>query len=199
MQSPAGPQNSICWRTARVSNRWDEKAGLRRDAVGSQVIDALEAQEKAREAPEPDYFVGASSCGDRRITFARSKNPLKELAPGWQVEVGIVANVFLVPSALRTQKGEGKYRAGAGRNSGFGALLSWRQLSWHERLHLCFCASTVFVHQGADLTLQFSKPVLPQSLSLLPLRPSPARSGGELHRDRERGFTHVAPRSPSGR
>jgi hypothetical protein len=25
-------------------NRWDEKAGLRRDAVGSQVIDALEAQ-----------------------------------------------------------------------------------------------------------------------------------------------------------
>jgi hypothetical protein len=25
--------------------RWDEKAGLRRDAVGSQVIDALEAQE----------------------------------------------------------------------------------------------------------------------------------------------------------
>jgi hypothetical protein len=26
-------------------NRWDEKTGLRRDAVGSQVIDALEAQE----------------------------------------------------------------------------------------------------------------------------------------------------------
>jgi hypothetical protein len=26
-------------------NRWDEKAGLRRDAVGSQVIDVLEAQE----------------------------------------------------------------------------------------------------------------------------------------------------------
>jgi len=25
--------------------RWDEKAGLRRDAIGSQVIDALEAQE----------------------------------------------------------------------------------------------------------------------------------------------------------
>jgi hypothetical protein len=25
--------------------RWDEKTGLRRDAVGSQVIDALEAQE----------------------------------------------------------------------------------------------------------------------------------------------------------
>jgi len=27
------------------SYRWDEKAGLRRDAVGSQVIDVLEAQE----------------------------------------------------------------------------------------------------------------------------------------------------------
>jgi hypothetical protein len=26
-------------------NRWDEKAGLRRDAVRSQVIDVLEAQE----------------------------------------------------------------------------------------------------------------------------------------------------------
>jgi hypothetical protein len=28
-----------------VVTRWDEKAGLRRDAVRSQVIDALEAQE----------------------------------------------------------------------------------------------------------------------------------------------------------
>ena len=28
-----------------VDNRWDEKAGLRRDAVRSQVIDVLEAQE----------------------------------------------------------------------------------------------------------------------------------------------------------
>jgi hypothetical protein len=26
-------------------SRWDEKAGLRRDAVGSQVIDVLKAQE----------------------------------------------------------------------------------------------------------------------------------------------------------
>src|SRR5450432_2771763 len=31
-------------------NRWDEKAGLRRNAVGSQVIDALEAQEIRRPA-----------------------------------------------------------------------------------------------------------------------------------------------------
>ncbi|HEY4049056.1 MAG TPA: hypothetical protein VGM27_19515 [Acidobacteriaceae bacterium] len=28
-----------------VDFRWDEKAGLRRDALSSQVIDALEAQE----------------------------------------------------------------------------------------------------------------------------------------------------------
>jgi hypothetical protein len=28
-----------------VENRWDEKAGLRRDAVPSQVIDVLKAQE----------------------------------------------------------------------------------------------------------------------------------------------------------
>jgi len=35
-----GRQNKIT-----VVNRWDEKAGLRRDAVGSQVIDVLEAQE----------------------------------------------------------------------------------------------------------------------------------------------------------
>ena len=41
-----------------VVTRWDEKAGLRRDAVRSQVIDALEAQDKketgneARVAPQ---------------------------------------------------------------------------------------------------------------------------------------------------
>ena len=35
-------------------NRWDEKAGLRRDAVGSQVIDALEAQEIKETGNEKD-------------------------------------------------------------------------------------------------------------------------------------------------
>jgi len=30
---------------ATVENRWDKNAGLRRDAVRSQVIDVLEAQE----------------------------------------------------------------------------------------------------------------------------------------------------------
>jgi hypothetical protein len=37
-----------------VLTRWDEKAGLRRDAVGSQVIDALEAQEIKETGNEKD-------------------------------------------------------------------------------------------------------------------------------------------------
>jgi hypothetical protein len=37
-----------------AENRWDEKAGLRRDAVGSQVIDALEAQEIKETGNEED-------------------------------------------------------------------------------------------------------------------------------------------------
>ena len=32
------------------ANRWDENAGLRRDAIRCQVIDALEAQQKRRPA-----------------------------------------------------------------------------------------------------------------------------------------------------
>ena len=40
------------WRT--VVNRWDEKAGLRRDAVRSQVIDALEAQKIKETGNEED-------------------------------------------------------------------------------------------------------------------------------------------------
>jgi hypothetical protein len=34
--------------------RWDEKAGLRRDAIRSQVIDALEAQEIKETGNEED-------------------------------------------------------------------------------------------------------------------------------------------------
>jgi hypothetical protein len=37
-----------------VVNRGDEKAGLRRDAVGSQVIDVLEAQEIKETGNEED-------------------------------------------------------------------------------------------------------------------------------------------------
>jgi hypothetical protein len=36
------------------ATRWDEKAGLRRDAVRSQVIDALEAQEIKETGNEED-------------------------------------------------------------------------------------------------------------------------------------------------
>jgi hypothetical protein len=36
----------VVWVFSSIDvTRWDEKAGLRRDAVGSQVIDVLEAQE----------------------------------------------------------------------------------------------------------------------------------------------------------
>jgi len=41
---------------ARVTSviRWDEKAGFRRDAIRSQVIDALEAQEIKETGNEED-------------------------------------------------------------------------------------------------------------------------------------------------
>ena len=44
------------WRSrlSTVANRWDENAGLRRDAIGSQVIDALEAQEIKETGNEED-------------------------------------------------------------------------------------------------------------------------------------------------
>jgi hypothetical protein len=37
-----------------IVSRWDEKAGLRRDAVRSQVIDVLEAQEIKETGNEED-------------------------------------------------------------------------------------------------------------------------------------------------
>ena len=43
IRSENGPDLSLIPMVAEI--RWDEKAGLRRDAVGSQVIDVLEAQE----------------------------------------------------------------------------------------------------------------------------------------------------------
>jgi len=41
-------------QSATVVNRWDEKAGLRQDAVRSQVIDALEAQEIKKTGNQND-------------------------------------------------------------------------------------------------------------------------------------------------
>jgi hypothetical protein len=38
-------KTAIFSERSTVVIRWDEKAGLRRDTIGSQVIDALEAQE----------------------------------------------------------------------------------------------------------------------------------------------------------
>jgi len=40
--------------TVTVDNRWDEKAGLRRDTIRSQVIDALEAQKIKETGNEED-------------------------------------------------------------------------------------------------------------------------------------------------
>jgi hypothetical protein len=42
---PSEVYEAPCGYMITVVNRWDEKAGLRRDAVRSQVIDVLEAQE----------------------------------------------------------------------------------------------------------------------------------------------------------
>jgi hypothetical protein len=45
---------SILISVLTVANRWDENAGLRRDAIRSQVIDALEAQEIKETGNEED-------------------------------------------------------------------------------------------------------------------------------------------------
>jgi hypothetical protein len=47
-------------------NRWDEKAGLRRDALSSQVIDALEAQEIKETGNEEGYHYDGT--WDRKAT-----------------------------------------------------------------------------------------------------------------------------------
>src|ERR1700681_2384899 len=54
------PSKALHYPSGRIDNqpcdsssdeiRWDEKAGLRRDAIRSQVIDALEAQRQRRPA-----------------------------------------------------------------------------------------------------------------------------------------------------
>ena len=62
MQAAKPRQLSSCEETTvnlalltTSENRWDEKAGLRRDAVRSQVIDVLEAQIKRRPAGCPTF------------------------------------------------------------------------------------------------------------------------------------------------
>jgi hypothetical protein len=44
----------LAQRLSADAIRWDEKAGLRRDAIGSQVIDVLEAQEIKETGNEED-------------------------------------------------------------------------------------------------------------------------------------------------
>ena len=50
----ADPWRMMGYSEVIAVTRWDEKAGLRRDAVGSQVIDALEAQEIKETGNEED-------------------------------------------------------------------------------------------------------------------------------------------------
>jgi len=53
-----GPPEKPASRQARWrigDNRWDEKAGLHRDALGSQVIDALDAREIEETGDEEAY------------------------------------------------------------------------------------------------------------------------------------------------
>ena len=47
-------EHLLCCKMIADETRWDEKAGLRRDAVRSQVIDALEAQEIKETGNEED-------------------------------------------------------------------------------------------------------------------------------------------------
>jgi hypothetical protein len=54
------------------ANRWDEKAGLRRDALSSQVIDALEAHETRRPAvkkPSTTTMCGMRKLHDGQLTI----------------------------------------------------------------------------------------------------------------------------------
>jgi hypothetical protein len=49
------PYRGSIWDKRSIDvTRWDEKAGLRRDAIGSQVIDVLEAQEIKETGNEED-------------------------------------------------------------------------------------------------------------------------------------------------
>jgi hypothetical protein len=47
------PNHDAAFQSTDVT-RWDEKAGFRRDAIRSQVIDALEAQEIKETGNEED-------------------------------------------------------------------------------------------------------------------------------------------------
>ena len=58
-----------------LKDRWDEKAGLRRDAVRSQVIDVLEAQE-----------IKETGCMKKNITLVENTN---EIFKAQQLTIGL--------------------------------------------------------------------------------------------------------------
>jgi len=66
--------SAACPKRRAPVNRWDEKAGLRRDALSSQVIGALEAQETKETGNEEAYHYGdaANTYGSRIRQAART-------------------------------------------------------------------------------------------------------------------------------
>jgi hypothetical protein len=71
MLNPIHPLDSIAQAKLSVDdNRWDEKPGFRRDAIRSQVIDALEALE-IKEAGKEDGLLPGSHL---RPKGARSRS-----------------------------------------------------------------------------------------------------------------------------
>jgi hypothetical protein len=70
-------------------NRWDEKAGLRRDAIRSQVIDVLEAQIKRRPAMKKVSTVtAAQSRNISQQKLQRSAGPLWGLLKTFLEQLG---------------------------------------------------------------------------------------------------------------
>jgi hypothetical protein len=68
------------WKLMAVETRWDEKARLRRDAVGSQVIDVLEAQIKRRPAFSSHLIATVIICGHSAYS-AKKMLALEQISP----------------------------------------------------------------------------------------------------------------------
>jgi hypothetical protein len=61
-----------------VDNRWDEKTGLQRDALSSQIIDALKAQEIRRPAMKQqtrDIRLGTPDCRGAGLRWRQERIP----------------------------------------------------------------------------------------------------------------------------
>jgi hypothetical protein len=77
--------------TSIGENRWDEKAGLQRDALSSQVIDALEAREIEETGDEEAYH-----HDDAADSQQAGRAPDHRPGSGRQVELLLRAYLFAV-------------------------------------------------------------------------------------------------------